>query len=423
MTSARHIIILATAIVGFGTSLHSAAQDTVVADSTAIEVYTPTWSERIVNSMRLVAEEADRNYYNTGISLYDLTADSLIYAYNQHKMMRPASTQKVLTAIAALRLLGADHQYATTLIARGNVADGVLHGDLYVVGDFDPMLEQGHLRQMASAVKAAGISRVEGRLLADLSMKDTLCLGNGWCWDDTQPYLTPLSLSGKAYECSSLKINRYSPALAFLNSLATALKAEGIQTTGTGIATLPAAGTRQEICRVTHTLREVLLPMMKDSDNLMAESMFYQMGTEKRRGATWKDCAAQVERVIQEAGMPTSLAEIADGCGLSLYNYITPGLQVAMLRYAYQHDEIFGPLYHSMPIAGIDGTLENRMRTAPTRQNIHAKTGTVTGVSSLTGYLTASNGHLLAFSIICNGQKKASEARDFQDRICTAMCE
>lgn len=386
-------------------------------------IYTPSWDERMYNSLTLLAQEADRNYYNTGMSVYDLTTDSLIFAYNQHKLMRPASTQKVLTAIAALDLLGADHVYTTKVYAKGTVANGELKGDLYVVGDFDPMLTADHLKQMATAVKEAGITRVEGLLLADVSMKDTLCLGNGWCWDDDQPYLTPLSLGGKAYECSSYKINRYIPALNFLASLAAALKAEGISTRNAGTATLKMADDCRLITQVTHTLREVLLPMMKDSNNLMAESMFFQIGAEKKRGVSWKDCAEQVESVITHAGMSTSLAVVADGCGLSLYNYITPGLQVAMLRYAYQHDAIFGPLYHSMPIAGVDGTLQSRMLKTAAERNIHAKTGTVTGVSTLTGYLTASNGHLIAFSIMCNGQKKASEARAFQDRICEAMCE
>ncbi len=95
-----------------------------------VEVYTPTWGERMYNSLALLAQEADRNYYNTGMSVYDLTTDSLIFAYNQHKMMRPASTQKVLTAIAALDVLGGDHVYATKVYAKGSVADGVLTIDL-----------------------------------------------------------------------------------------------------------------------------------------------------------------------------------------------------------------------------------------------------------------------------------------------------
>lgn len=418
----RYNIILLTALVWLMPLCMVNAQEPT--DSTTeVAIYTPSWGERLYNSLTLLAQEADRNYYNTGISVYDLTTDSLIFAYNQHKLMRPASTQKVLTAIAALDLLGADHKYATRVYAKGKVSNGVLAGDLYVVGDFDPMLDNSHLKQMAIAVKEAGITRIDGLLLADVSMKDTLCLGNGWCWDDEQPFLTPLSLGGKAYECSNYKINRYSPALNFMASLADALRAEGITTGTAGTATLKQTDDCTLVCEVTHSLREVLLPMMKDSDNLMAESMFFQLGAEKKRGASWKDCAAQVESVITRAGQPTSLAEVADGCGLSLYNYITPGLQVAMLRYAYHNEAIFGPLYHSMPIAGMDGTLQSRLLKTKGESNVHAKTGTVTGVSTLTGYLTASNGHLIAFSIMCNGQKKASEARAFQDRICEAMCE
>ena len=76
-----------------------------------------------------------------------------------------------------------------------------------------------------------------------------------------------------------------------------------------------------------------------------------------------------------------------------------------------------------MPIAGVDGTLENRMRTGFARGNVKAKTGTVTGISSLAGYLTAANNHVLAFCIFNQGVLKSADGRAFQDKVCTALCE
>ena len=92
-------------------------------------------------------------------------------------------------------------------------------------------------------------------------------------------------------------------------------------------------------------------------------------------------------------------------------------------RYAYHYAHIFNPLFACLPIAGVDGTLENRMTLGAAYQKVHAKTGTVTGVSALAGYVVASNGHLLAFSIINNGNRTAAEGRAFQDRVCEVLAE
>ena len=88
----------------------------------------------------------------------------------------------------------------------------------------------------------------------------------------------------------------------------------------------------------------------------------------------------------------------------------------------YSQDGIYVPLYASMPIAGMDGTLDDRMRRGHANANVHAKTGTVTGVSALAGYCTAANGHKLCFSIINMGIRHSSTGRRFQDRVCEALC-
>ena len=96
---------------------------------------------------------------------------------------------------------------------------------------------------------------------------------------------------------------------------------------------------------------------------------------------------------------------------------------MAFLRYAYANDLIYPHLITAMPIAGVDGTLEKRMRSGFAHTNVKAKTGTVTGVSALTGYCTSANGHLLCFSIINMGIRKADIGRNFQDHVCEALCK
>ena len=96
-------------------------------------------------------------------------------------------------------------------------------------------------------------------------------------------------------------------------------------------------------------------------------------------------------------------------------------LLLEYLKYAYYHREIFLPFYESLPIAGVDGTLQNRMKQTKARGNVHAKTGSVTGVSSLAGYVKAADGHQLAFVIINQNVLKLSRARAFQDKFCDIL--
>ena len=85
---------------------------------------------------------------------------------------------------------------------------------------------------------------------------------------------------------------------------------------------------------------------------------------------------------------------------------------------------MFDLFYNSLAVAGVDGTIRNRMRGTPAERNVHAKTGTIKGVSNLSGYVTAKNGHLLVFSImIQNFVEEYSKARKFQDKICELLAE
>ena len=163
--------------------------------------------------------------------------------------------------------------------------------------------------------------------------------------------------------------------------------------------------------------------MMKDSDNLYAESLFYQLAASGgNRPAEARHARQAISRLIRKVGLDPARYKIADGSGLSLYNYLTAELEVALLRYAYRNADIYIHLYPSLPIAGVDGTLKRRMRGGFASGNVHAKTGTLTCITSLAGYCTAANGHVLAFSIINQGVIHDSNGRSFQNRVCEAMC-
>ena len=387
------------------------------------------WEDLLRSRLDSIVREVEYKDYYTGICVYDLEDTVLLYGYNQQKRMRPASNEKVLTAVTALDILGADHLYTTKVYTTGGiVADSlghrVLEGNVYVVGDFDPKLERADVSRMAEAIKATGIDSISGSILADISMKDTLYLGNGWCWDDSQPFLIPLSLGGSSYTCENYRINRYNPSLDFVQLLKDDLTANGIGVSGSaGIGEYVPDEFTSRIMMVTHSVSDILGRMMKNSDNLYAESMFYQLAADQKKGIGWKDCAAEVEAMVRRAAGTTEGVDVADGSGLSLYNYVTPAVLTAVLRYAYYNKNIFSALYPALPIAGVDGTISGRMSESKAYANVHAKTGTVTGVSTLAGYVRASNGHMLAFAIMNNGVESSSIGRAVQDKVCAVLAE
>ena len=369
-----------------------------------------SWKENITTRLDGILRSALLETVQTSVMVWDLTDDVPVYQFRERLHLRPASTMKCVTAIATLDKLGADYDFKTNLYYTGVIDDStqVLRGDLYCVGGMDPMLSSSDLTEMVRAVRDLGIKTIEGSVYADLSFKDRDRLGKGWCWDDKNPNLSPLLVDGKD---------------EFTYRFSRKLEDMGVTLNGsTGERQLPANA--QLLTTRTHSIRQVLHRMMKVSDNLYAESMFYQLAA--NGGTRWASAktARQYENdLFSRIGLNPRDYNVADGSGLSLYNYVTTELEVKLLRYVYQHPDIYEAYLEAQPIAGVDGTLRSRMRGTAAAGNVKAKTGTVKGVSSLAGYLTASNGHLLCFSIINNGGLSNGPMRNLQNKICVALCQ
>ncbi len=381
----------------------TAAVDTLAADSLQDETIDTT---PLPQRLKELLDNDIFERTQVGLYVYDLTADTLVFAYHEKQCMRPASNEKLVTAITALHTLGTDYLYRTTLYADTAVVDSTLQGNLYVRAGYDPLIDAEDLRAFTDSLKAKGIYRITGELRTDLSFKDSKRLGWGWCWDDDEVPLTPL-----------LYRNRDTFNEAFRN----AVRHAGIEWSGSVTeGSVPASA--QSVCMRTHNIDQLLLPMMKNSNNSMAESLFYQIGAKNNsQPATRKRAAQQVNALISSIGLQPDHYQIADGSGLSLYNYLTPELLGRLLRFAYSHETIYRHLLPSLPVAGEDGTLRKRMHGTKAKGNVKAKTGTVEGVSTLSGYCTARNGNTLCFSIMNNGLRYTSTGRNFQDRVCRAL--
>ena len=163
---------------------------------------------------------------------------------------------------------------------------------------------------------------------------------------------------------------------------------------------------------------------MKESDNLYAESVLFQIAASSgSRPGKAAHARQLIKQTLGKAGVSETMYKVADGSGLSLYNYVTPELLVRLLIYAYRNTSINMYLYPSLPVAGQDGTLKKRMTGPATNGKVRAKTGTLTGISSLAGYCVSANGHILAFYIINQGVMRNADGRAFQEKVCKILCE
>ena len=135
-----------------------------------------------------------------------------------------------------------------------------------------------------------------------------------------------------------------------------------------------------------------------------------------------KEAAQRTEELLSKIGLDANQYRVADGSGLSLYNYASAEMLVALLGYAWRTESIKEHLLPSLPVSGFDGTLKNRMVGTEADGNVRAKTGTVNGISSLAGYITTANGHTLAFAIINQGVGSSAMGRTFQDKVCIELC-
>lgn len=419
----RHIIIYIGLLAGV--FLSASAQkgieketdfigDTIVQDS----IKKP-WCLRVKETMDSLLHTEMFKTSQVGLLVWDLDADTLFFAHNSQQTMRPASTMKLVTAITALNQMGGDYRLTTSLRMEGSVTDSTLYGDLVVEGAMDPMLDKDDMRAFAQSVYKLGIDTIRGQLRADRSMKDNDLLGEGWCWDDDNPMLSPL-----VYQRKDSFLESFEQELQTLGIAVCPPEPSELPTTGyTPIKATTEKITQTVLCQRNHTVDQLLIPMMKESDNLYAEALFYHLAKAAgRKPATAKQSASIERQLIGKLGLTPSHYRIADGSGLSLYNYISPELLVRFLRYAYRNDQIARHLLPSLPVAGMDGTLKKRMTGTAAYGMVKAKTGTLSGVITLAGYATSANGQHLCFAILNQSILSASTARDFQDKICIALC-
>ncbi len=192
------------------------------------------------------------------------------------------------------------------------------------------------------------------------------------------------------------------PPTAYITALKEALEARGLSVAESDSVTRDRSTTRDTIAVIlSPPLREIMPAFEKPSQNQIGEILLRTLGLERTGVGIPDSGRAVIERQLLEWGATRDGFVVRDGSGLSRYNYLSPETIVRVLE-VMRRDTAFPVFYDALPIAGVDGTLANRMKGTYAEANAHGKTGFVSQARSLSGYVTSADGRLLIYSLLCN---------------------
>jgi D-alanyl-D-alanine carboxypeptidase/D-alanyl-D-alanine-endopeptidase (penicillin-binding protein 4) len=352
----------------------------------------------------------------SGAVALDVHSGAVVFARNPTLSLEPASNEKLTVTFAALKELGPTFRFKTDVFGRGTQVGRVWRGDLFLKGYGDPTLTATRLAKLAAQVAAAGITRVQGRLLGDESWFDTARTGPGWKagWEITEcPPLSALVVDRGFYD-HHVALN---PALAAVGTFRQLLRRDGVTTGPPGLGRAPTGAMQLGEVR-SAPLPNVLQAMDRWSDNFRAEMMLKELGAQVTGHGSTSAGAGVVRRDLAAARIPLGGVVIADGSGLSLLDRLTANAISQLLLAAWNDPVLKLPFWSALPVAGENGTLDDRLEKRPARGAVRAKTGTTNESSALSGYV----GDRYVFTVVQNGAPVlAYAARKAQDRFATAL--
>lgn len=431
-----------------------------------------------------------------GIVAFSLDRQEPLFELNPKALLVPASVAKLATVATASEAAGWNYRYVTTLRATGPVVGGVLKGDLLAVGSGDPSIAGpagDDLSIVSDGLKAAGIRKIDGRVIGDDDAFEEPRPQLAWAWDDlgyttgavfgalnaaenrTSITITPGAAEGAGTNISidpraayrtltnrsitgaanslqllwpeqrpgeasltiagsiprggssvSIGIAVGNPTLWFANVLREQLLRDGIEITGGAtdiddVRPAPPRATAKPVFTYTsHTLAEIAQPLLKDSINLYAEALL-RLNAAPGTFPTNDAALDGLRTRLESWGIPRDSQQLIDGSGLSRRDTISPEALVTILRRMYDPTGM-SPFMTGLPIAGVDGSLAGRMRRTAAERNLRAKTGTMSNIRSLAGYLTTRDGEHLAIVIMVNNfEGTGLQANDAIDRIAVRL--
>ena len=430
-----------------------------------------------------------------GIAVQSLDTHERLVELNPAALLTPASAAKILPAAAASEAAGWDYTYETVLRATGPVVNGVLQGDLVAVGSGDPTIE-GRIGQgfqpWVAAVRAAGIRRVQGRVIGDDDRMEEPRPPLAWAWDDigfptgilfgalnayenritvtitpgatvgapatatlerhamgrplvsravtglpsSEEILWPEQRPGDAFltiagaiplraKPAAVLASAGNPTLWFASVLRERLLQAGIEVQGAAAdmdeirPAPPRTGTTLYVHR-SPPLSAIVQPMLKNSVNLYAEAVL-RLSAPRGGPATMEAALDGLRRRLTGWGMAADAEQLVDGSGVSRRSVVSADALCAVLERMYDPASR-SPFVQALPLAGVDGTLLERMRGTAAAGNVRGKTGTMTNVRALAGYATTRDGEHLAFAILANNfEGNGDAATQAIDTMATAL--
>jgi D-alanyl-D-alanine carboxypeptidase/D-alanyl-D-alanine-endopeptidase (penicillin-binding protein 4) len=346
----------------------------------------------------------------------DLGTGKTLFARHPDLPLAPASNEKLTVTYTALVELGPGYRFHTEVLSVGHQEGGVWRGNIVLKGFGDPTLTSLGLERLATQLKQQGIVRVDGRVLGDESWFDSLRTAPGWkpsFFHKQSPSLSALTVDRTVYR-HRLALQ---PALAAAGRFRELLRRHGIAAGAAGVGLAPTGSTVLAELD-SKPLPDVLRLMDVSSDNFIAELVLKEIGAEANGSGTTASGANVVMNVLAAAGVPLAGVRVVDGSGLSLDDRLTARALSALLVAIWKNLQLRNVVWSSLPVAGISGTLKDRMERRPARGAVRAKTGTTDVASALSGYAR----RRFAFVVLDNGYPVSwSASRKAQDRFATAL--
>jgi D-alanyl-D-alanine carboxypeptidase/D-alanyl-D-alanine-endopeptidase (penicillin-binding protein 4) len=356
----------------------------------------------------------------TGVTIVDLSDGQVAYRYHAWTQLAPASNEKLITTVAALATLRPGFRYETTLSGSGQRTGATYHGDVFLVGAGDPTLSTGGLSTLAKRLRQSGILHIEGRILGDETIFDRKRFGPQWKASFDGLESPPLSGLSVDRNLAPNGHTRVFPALNAALVMRQALIAHGISVSGPAATGKVAFGATKLSAVRSKPLWKVLRAMDRTSDNFVAEMVIKAVGALGGSQGSTAGGLAVAQSVLQATiGDDARGLHLVDGSGLSAANRLTASALAELLAHT-SSDPAIGPsLRQALAVAGVNGTLRDRPAGSG---RVLAKTGTLDGVSSLSGYATTQSGARFAFAILMNGDKLSDwQAHKAQDKIAALL--
>ncbi|NID14870.1 D-alanyl-D-alanine carboxypeptidase/D-alanyl-D-alanine endopeptidase [Luteibacter yeojuensis] len=399
-----------------------------------------------------------------GVSVVSLDDGRTVYAHDAGRLLLPASTAKLYTAAFALDRLGADYRTHTDVLMSGELRKGRLRGDLVLRGGGDPTLAgSAWADRLAATVRDRGIRRVDGAVVGDDTVFAGPPIGNGWEASDLQAYYgaqaggldidentmtatvsaggvavqpedaavaialdpaTPfevyrapgtatvhvLGADGERLPSRTSRLSLPDPALTAARRLRAALESQGVRVDGEARSVLwPVTAPEGETIASwpSPPLATILREGLKRSQNLYLQSVFLLSApapNDQRGGSAEDRASAALAAWLAARGIGPTSTTMVEGTGLSRHDLTTAASLTHLL--ATMDASPLAALWRGLlPVAGVDGTLANRMRDTAAQGNVVAKTGSMSFVNALAGYVTTKDGQRLAFAIVLNNYR------------------